>query len=280
MSEVVGRSQALAAGVFRAVAQQELDLDYQPIVDVQTLEVIAVEALVRWNHPERGRLSAQEFIHAVENGPAVLPLTRFVLHKALVDQRAWFRAGDGDLRVWVNLAPRCLGWEGFLDSVVATLTQFDGAADRLVLEVTEGMLMGNNDADARLSAIRRLGVKIAIDDFGAGYSSLRRLATLPVDVLKIDRMFITEMVRSPRAAAVVGTIVSLGQTLGLTVTAEGVETTEQLAQLRDCGCQLAQGHLIGRPMPGPELAHWLHAWRQHRDQSATADLLLRTSRPS
>jgi diguanylate cyclase (GGDEF)-like protein len=251
-----------------AVQRGEFDLDYQPILTSDTLEVVGVEALVRWNHPERGRLPAGEFIRAAERGPAILPMTRFVLAQALAQQRAWREAGTGDLRIWVNLAPRCLAWDGLVDTVAGTLAHAQVPARQLVLEVTESTIASERAAEARLAALRRLGVAIAIDDFGAGHSSLGRLKALPLDVLKIDRAFVAEIVEDERNRAIVRTVTALGRNLGLTATAEGIETAEQLRVLRRLGCSLVQGYLFARPMPAPMLGRWLLEWRDRAGRGA------------
>ena len=263
------RGEAPGRRLVHAVERGELDLDYQPILTSDTLEVVGVEALVRWNHPERGRLPAGLFIRAAEHGPAILPLTRFVLGRALAQQRAWSDGGVADLRVWVNLAPRCLAWEGLVDTVAGTLAQEGVPARRLVLELTESTLAGERAAEFRLAALRRLGVAIAIDDFGAGHSSLGRLKALPLDMLKIDRAFVTEIVESERDRAIVRTVTALGDNLNLTTTAEGIETPDQLRILRRLGCALVQGYLFARPMPAPMLSQWLTDWRRTNHGRAT-----------
>ena len=165
----------------------------------------------------------------------------------------------GDPRVWVNLAPRCLAWEGLVDAVATALTEAGVAPDRLVLEVTDGAITMAGVAEARLAALRDLGAGVAIDDFGAGQSSLGRLKALPLDVLKIDRAFVAAIVDDERDRAIVRAVVALGDNLGLTSTAEGIETREQLAVPRRPGCRLAQGYLFARPMPAAEVPAWLAA---------------------
>jgi diguanylate cyclase (GGDEF)-like protein len=261
------RSDLPGRKLVKAVDRGEFDLDYQPILTIDTLEVVGVEALVRWNHPERGRLSAGEFIRAAERGPAILPLTRFVLARALAQQRIWRDTGVGDLRIWVNLAPRCLAWDGLVDTVAGTLAHSDVAPRQLVLELTESTIASERAAEARLAALRRVGVAIAIDDFGAGHSSLGRLKALPLDVLKIDRAFVAEIVEDERDRAIVQTVAALGANLHLTTTAEGIETADQLRVLRRLGCSLVQGYLFARPMPAAMLGPWLQEWRERRQGS-------------
>ena len=251
----------------QGVERGELDLDYQPILASDSLEVVGVEALVRWDHPEQGRLTAGAFIRAAERGPAILPLTRFVIGRALAQQRRWREAGYGDLRVWVNLAPRCLAWDALVDTVAGLLEHAKVAPSRLVLELTESTIASERTAETRLAALRRLGVAIAIDDFGAGHSSLGRLKALPLDILKIDRAFVADLVEDERDRAIVRTVAALGANLGLVTTAEGIETAEQLRTLRRLGCHLVQGYLFARPMPAPMFGPWLEEWRCRREDA-------------
>ncbi len=247
-----------------AIERNELDVDYQPILAGGTLEVVGVEALVRWNHPERGRLPARAFLPMAERQPSITALTRCVLGKALTEQRRWDQAGLGEVKIWANLAPRCAASAGLVDAVTSVLEQTGVPPRHLVLELTEAALVGTRSAEANLAALRRLGVAIAIDDFGAGHSSLGRLKAMPVDILKIDRTLISAVAADERDRAVIRTITTLGASLGLATSAEGIETLEQLRVLRRLGCGLVQGYLFARPMAGPELSGWLSAWRSHR----------------
>jgi EAL domain-containing protein (putative c-di-GMP-specific phosphodiesterase class I) len=215
---------------------------------------------VRWNHPQLGRLPARAFLPAAERSGAITALTRFVLGRALAQQRVWQRMGSGELKIWVNLAPRCVASSGLVDAVAAALAQTGVPADRLVLELTEGALAGTRSGEANLAALRRLGVAIAIDDFGAGSSSLGQLKALPVDMLKIDRTLVSMTVAGERDRAVVRSIIALGASLGLATSAEGIETLEQLRIMRRLGCNLVQGYLFARPMAGSELSGWHAGW--------------------
>jgi diguanylate cyclase (GGDEF)-like protein len=258
-----------------ALERGELDLEYQPIVGISSLEVIGFEALLRWNHPRRGRLAASSFIAAAERTPEVVPLTRFVLASALRQQRTWGERGLGDWPVWVNVPSRCLRWSRLSEMVARALSTSGVAPNRLVLEVTESSFVELERAEARIDALRRLGVRLAVDDFGTGYSSLGRLRTLPMDAVKIDRAFVAELGRNERDRAVVRAMVALGENLGLTPIAEGVETSVQLRELRRCGCVWAQGHLFSRPMPPQAVAPWLSAWEARRRLEPKDDLLMR-----
>ena len=275
MGEGRADSPLLSDDLGDALGRGEFDLDYQPIVGIASFEVIGFEALLRWNHPRQGRLPASSFIAAAERTPAIVPLTRFVLGSALRQQRSWRDNGLGDRPVWVNLASRCLRLEGLTDIVARELAASGVAPSRLILEVTEDSLIDLEGAEGRINALRRLGVGLALDDFGTGYSSLGRLRGLPMDVVKIDRIFVGGLARDERDRAVVRGMVALGENLGLTPTAEGVETSAQLRELRRCGCVWAQGHLFARPMPPQGLASWLTAWEARRQLHPEDDLLKR-----
>jgi diguanylate cyclase (GGDEF)-like protein len=268
-------SQHLSSELGDALGRGEFDLDYQPIVSIESFEVVGFEALLRWNHPRRGRLTAQGFIAAAERTPSILPLTRFVLGNALRQQRAWCANGVGDRPVWVNLASRCLRWDGLAEIVASELVAAGVPPSRLMLEVTESSFVDLERAEGRIKALRRLGVGLALDDFGTGYSSLGRLRGLPMDVVKIDRTFVGDLAADARDRALVRTMVALGENLGLTPTAEGVETSAQLRELRRCGCVWAQGYLIARPMPPDDLPAWLAAWEARRRLAPGDDLLKR-----
>jgi diguanylate cyclase (GGDEF)-like protein len=270
-----GDSLRLADELDGALERREFELDYQPIVAIESLEVVGVEALLRWSHPTRGRLPAGGFILAAERTPSIIPLTELVLRTALHQQRAWRETGVGDLPMWVNLAPRCLRWEGLTDAVARELAAADVPSGHLVLEVTESSFVDLERAESRIRALRKLGVRMALDDFGTGYSSLGRLRALPIDVVKIDRGFITEVARDERDRALVRTMVALGEDLRLTSTAEGVETRDQLSALQAAGCAWAQGHLFARPMPPEDLADWLGTWEDRRRIEPQRDLLMR-----
>ena len=275
MLEAKGDSLQLADELDGGLQRREFELEYQPIVAIDSLEVVGVEALLRWNRPGRGRLPASGFILAAERTPAIIPLTRFVLRTALRQQRAWREAGVGDLPVWVNLAARCLRWDGLNDAVARELAAAEVPAGCLVLEVSERSFIDLERAESRIRALHLLGVKMALDDFGTSYSSLGRLRALPIDVVKIDGAFISDLERDERNRAVVRAMVALGENLDLTPTAEGVETRDQLSALRAMGCAWAQGHLFARPMPPQDLVGWLGAWQERRRIDPQRDLLMR-----
>jgi EAL domain-containing protein (putative c-di-GMP-specific phosphodiesterase class I) len=209
-----------------------------------------VEALLRWQSPERGLVPPDQFLPMAERTGLIVPIGNWVIDEACRQMREWQDGGHADWTVAVNLSTVQLAHAGLVDTVRAALERNHLAPGHLVLEVTESTAM--RDAEASLVILRQLsnlGVSISIDDFGTGYSSLLYLKRLPADELKIDRGFITELAQGNDDAAIVAAIVALGHTLGLRIVAEGVETIEQRDLLTRLGCHSLQGYLFGRPMP-------------------------------
>jgi EAL domain-containing protein (putative c-di-GMP-specific phosphodiesterase class I) len=229
----------------RAIENDELVLHYQPIVDLDLGRVAGFEALVRWQHPERGFIGPGEFIPLAEETGLIVPLGRWVLREACRQATQW--AGAPYLSV--NVAGAQLEQPGFLAEVESALSDGGLLPERLVLEVTESSLVDDLEAE-RLQALRRLGVRLAIDDFGTGYSSLSYLRKFPMDVLKIDRSFTRDACED---SALLHAIVAMGESLGLVLVPEGIEEPEQADALRALGCRLGQGYLFGRPVPAEEL---------------------------
>jgi diguanylate cyclase (GGDEF)-like protein len=228
-----------------AVAAQALDVHYQPVVAADGAGILGVEALLRWTHAVRGAIPPSVFISLAEQNGLMPELGAFVLRRALADAVRWPR-----LFVSVNLSPVQMRDRAIVDLVGAIMAENAIASSRLVLEVTESVLIDDpHDAMRRLEALRALGVRLALDDFGAGYSSLNYLQQFPFDRLKIDRAFVAPLGRSGNAGAIVQSIVTLGHALGMKVLAEGVETDEQRVLLRLAGCDEMQGYLFARPAP-------------------------------
>jgi len=231
-----------------ALAKGELFLLYQPIFDLASERAIGVEALVRWRHPTRGVVPPDDFIPVAEDSELIVPIGRWVLEESCRQAARW-RARGYALGISVNVSARQLDREEFPSEVREALAQADLPARELTLELTETTLMRDADAvAARLSALKELGVRVAMDDFGTGYSSLAYLSQFPVDVLKIDRTFIRSMATSSDSAALVHTLIQLGKTLDITTLAEGIEEPEHLRALQREHCELGQGFLLGRPM--------------------------------
>src|SRR5450756_2308688 len=247
---------ALLGDLRRALDRDELVLHYQPKVSISTGDVIGAEALVRWQHPDRGLVPPDDFIPLAEHTGLIGPLTRHVLDSALGQIRAWADVGR-PLQVAVNLSARNLLDERLPAMVAELLTVHGVPAALLELEVTEpGLMTEPGRAQRLLEQLARLGVAISVDDFGAGYTSLGQLKDLPVSELKVDRSFVTTMTEDRSNALIVHSVVDLGHNLGLTIVAEGVETAEALTALAGVGCDVAQGYHLARPMPVDAFDTW------------------------
>ena len=250
MAEAMLRRHGMKAELAKAIEREEIVVQYQPIVSLETGRVSAAEALVRWQHPVRGVISPTEFIPlAVETG-LIRAIGRYVLADACAQAQRW-STGDDTVRLHVNLSAAELRDPDFVAGVRAILDEHGVAPETLVLEITETELLGDADGSAaRFEELRRLGVGIALDDFGTGYSSLSYLHSLPLDSLKIAKPFVDRLIAEGRDAGFIGVIVDLARTLGLDVIAEGIETPAQLNALCALGVEFGQGYLLGHPGPG------------------------------
>ena len=229
----------------RAIEEKALDVHYQPIVGSDGARILGAEALLRWTHPVRGAIPPGKFVPIAEHCGLMPALGEFVLRRALTDARRW-----PGLYIAVNLSPVQVRDPALVETVSAMLAECGIPATRVMLEVTEGVLIDNPDeAKARLDALKALGIRLALDDFGTGYSSLTYLQRFRFDKLKIDKGFVDPLARDPQSQAVVQAIVALGRALDLTLLAEGVETEEQRVLLRLAGCDEMQGYLFARPAP-------------------------------
>src|SRR6185503_13593196 len=238
-----------------AIERNELRVAYQPIVNNSGETVVGVEALCRWTHPVRGEISPAEFIPIAENSGLIIDLGEWVLRRACIDGNAW-----RGVMVAVNVSPLQFRRADFVDVVERILAETGFNPARLELEVTESTLLGNVDtAELAMFRLKTLGVRLALDDSGTGYSSLLYLRRFPFDKLKIDRSFVHSIERAADAAAIVHAVVSLGRGLGMKVTAEGVETADQQLFLRAAGVHSMQGYRFGMAAPaadiGKRIAH-------------------------
>ncbi len=243
---------ALKADLARAVPSGQLRLEYQPIIDLLTKDLLGVEALVRWQHPALGLLYPADFIALAEETGDIDAIGNWVLEAATRQVGCWRRTVDQCARLWVsvNLSPIQLKSDQNLFAIRDLLTNCAMPADNVVLEVTESALVADGDEGvASLESLKRLGVRIAIDDFGTGFSSLSTLAKLPVDILKIDRSFVSGHAAGPAFTHMLEGILGLADRLSLAVIAEGIEEPEQLDLLVALGCSMGQGYLLSRPMP-------------------------------
>jgi diguanylate cyclase (GGDEF)-like protein len=252
---------ALELDLRRAFANNEFALHYQPQVDARTEAITGCEALLRWNHPSRGAVSPAEFVPVAEEIGLIAPLGAWVIQQACLDAASWPK----HIGVAVNLSPVQFKGPSLIQTVVSALSGSGLSPLRLELEITESALLADSESTiATLNHLRALGVRIALDDFGTGYSSLSYLRSFPFDKIKIDRSFIRDLGEENDCSAIVKAVASLGMALGMTTTAEGVETAEQLRQIRAQGCTEVQGYYFGRPSPVDQL----HGLFEARDAAA------------
>jgi diguanylate cyclase (GGDEF)-like protein/PAS domain S-box-containing protein len=240
----------LESALRHALAREELVLHYQPQVEIGSGRVLAVEALLRWQHPELGLVTPTEFVPVLEETGLIVAVGEWVLRSACAAAAAWHAGGHAGLRVAVNLSSRQFNDGGLVARVEAALAAAGLAPGQLELEITEGLLLHHGPATLEaLAALRRLGVRVALDDFGTGYSSFTYLRRFPIDTLKIDRQFVLDLPDDANDAAITRAIVAMGQGMGLDLVAEGVETEAQRDFLAALGCTLMQGYLFSRPLP-------------------------------
>lgn len=251
MDESVRTRQTIAADLRTALhTHQGLEVWYQPLMDIGGQQMVGIEALLRWHHPTRGLIAPAEFIAIAEETGLIIPLGEWVLAEACVTQQRF-----PELLVAVNVSPVQFRSTGFVERVMAIVSQNGGDPKRLELEITEGVLIEDErEARAIIVALRDAGFRIALDDFGTGYSSLNYLSNFPVDKIKIDRSFTQSLGVAENSVAIVESVVKLGHAMGLMVTAEGVETPGQMSALADAGCNQLQGYLFSQAVPADQLA--------------------------
>jgi diguanylate cyclase (GGDEF)-like protein/PAS domain S-box-containing protein len=238
----------------RAASRGELELYYQPIFSIPDARLIRLEALIRWNHPQRGMVSPLEFIPVAEETGLILNVGEWVLNGVCEQAHAWHQAGRGPVGIAVNVSPRQFQQQNVLSLIGTALSKISSLGFNLELEITEGAAMHDVDQSVKvLRSLRDMGVRISIDDFGVGYSSLSCLRLFPLNTLKIDRGFVQGVPKVKDNTAITNAIIGIAHSLGLTVVAEGVETEEQLRFLKDQGCEEAQGYLLGRPMSAKDI---------------------------
>ena len=248
------------ADLRKALDRHEFVLHYQPEIELASRRIVGLEALIRWQHPERGLIPPMDFIPAAEETGLILPIGDWGLAEVCRQIRQWNNENDThrSLRVCVNLSARQFTREGLADHVEALLRRLSVSSSQLGLEMTESSLISDaGTAMEVLGSLRRLGVSLLMDDFGTGYSSLHYLHTFPFDVLKIDQSFVDRMTEGEQPLQIVRTIVELARVLGMDVLAEGIETVEQDALLRQLGCRFGQGFLFSRPVPAEKVTQLL-----------------------
>lgn len=269
---------ALAGDLLAGFEREEFRLVYQPIVNVATGEIVSLEALLRWQHPTRGNVTPGEFIPLAESTGMILQIGEWVLREASRQVAAWRREGLY-IRVAVNLSPRQIQSLDVTALVSATLDEAGIDSDGLALEVTEGLLVEDSEANVlTLKRLQKMGIRVYIDDFGAGYSSLSYLKRLPVTALKIDGSFINGPDWGPGDHMIIRAIIGLARNLGLGVVAEGVETIKQMELLLAEGCDVMQGYLISRPIEADQLVAWCRSFGLERLRALTVAEKSRSAR--
>jgi EAL domain-containing protein (putative c-di-GMP-specific phosphodiesterase class I) len=241
-----------------AIVAGQLVVHYQPIIDLRTGRPMGAEALVRWQHPQHGLLMPGDFISFAEERGLVAQIGDVVLHAACAMLEGLKRSGHGDLSIAVNVSANGFAKAGFVDGIVEALAQHGTDPHRLTIEITESVVMGNTRATlATLDDLKALGVNLSIDDFGTGYSSLAYVKNFPVNTLKIDRSFVSDIADDATDQAIAKTIITLAHSLGMRVIAEGVETEAQFDKLRSFGADAMQGYLFSRALSAPNFERFI-----------------------
>jgi EAL domain-containing protein (putative c-di-GMP-specific phosphodiesterase class I) len=249
---------ALETSLRRGLERNEFLLHYQAKLDLNTGKITGVEALVRWQHPEMGLVPPIQFIPLAEETGLIVPIGRWVLHTACAQSVAWQRLGLPPVHMAVNLSARQFADEDLVEDVANVLKSTGLRPELLELELTESMVIQNTERAGKvLNEIKKMGVRLAIDDFGVGYSSLTHLKRFPIDTLKVDRSFIRDLPADTEDKAITEAIIAMGKSLNLTVVAEGVETQEQQSFLQEHACDEMQGYFFSKPIPGDAFAELL-----------------------
>ena len=239
----------LDTALHHVVERDEIEVLYQPLVSLADRRIVGAEALVRWNHPDHGMLLPAQFIQLAEDNGTILPIGRAVLERACLQARTWSESHGQRLQVGVNLSARQFQQDGLAEEIAQVIQATSVDPSQLCLEITETLAMDDVElTSAILTRLHTLGVQLAIDDFGTGHSSLGYLARFPIDVVKIDQSFIRDIDRDPVKSAIVSAVVALSQAIGSTTVVEGVETLAQVEELKNLGCDVAQGFYFARPV--------------------------------
>ena len=258
MDTLLQARRALELDLRKALVNGEFELYYQPLVNLERKRSPGFEALIRWNHPERGLVAPLEFIPLAEETALIVPIGEWVLRQACTEAMKW----PGDIKVAVNLSPAQFKMRNLSQVVISALTRSGLPAQRLELEITESVLLLSNESTLKtLHQLRSFGVRISMDDFGTGYSSLSYLRSFPFDKIKIDQSFVRDLATNAESKAIVRAVTALGNGLGMMTTGEGVETREEFEYLKQEGCTEAQGYFISKPRPAGEVLKMLSEQR-------------------
>ncbi|MCL0033371.1 EAL domain-containing protein, partial [Thermodesulfovibrionales bacterium] len=254
ISAVANKKMEIQSNLVRALKNREFILHYQPIIDAVNEKPVAVEALIRWNHPQKGLIPPYDFIPIVEESGQIINITEWVINTACHDSKQWRAQGFKPITVHINLSPKQIAQDNLIDIISNALEENKLCATQFSIEITESTAVENWEQTLKtLAELKSIGVKIALDDFGVGYSSLQHLKQLPVDTLKIDRFFMFNCTADQRDQAIVKAAINIAQSLNIVAVAEGVETAEQLILLKEMGCMHVQGYYFSKPVPLPEL---------------------------
>ena len=254
--ERIDRKSFLEQSLKKAIENEELNVHYQPLVDLQTKRIVGTEALLRWNHPQLGNIAPFEFIPIAEETGMIVDIGKWVMEEACRKTKEWHDAGY-PIHVAVNVSLRQTWQREFVEQVRQTLLRTGLEPSYLKIEITESMMHNVIESSRILKELKEVGVSLSLDDFGTGYASLSVLGDLPFDYLKIDRSFIKDIPENPRSRAITNTIVELGRSLGFTIVGEGIENAKHLEYLKKQGCQLGQGYHFSKPIPAHELEELL-----------------------
>lgn len=265
MDEMMQVRRSMELDLRAALAKGEFELHYQPLVNLAEKKICALEALLRWNHPVRGRVSPMDFIPVAEEIGAIDMIGNWVLRQACLEAATW----PQDVKVAVNLSPVQFKNRSLVLHITSALAASGLSPNRLEIEITEAlMLQDTDDTLATLHQLKALGVSISMDDFGTGYSSLSYLRKFPFDKIKIDKCFVSELSDADDSMAIVRAVTGLGASFGMSTTAEGVETREQLLRLMKEGCSEVQGYLFSGPRPAVEITRLFDQMRERHDKAA------------
>jgi diguanylate cyclase (GGDEF)-like protein len=251
------RKMELENGLRKALEKNQLMLHYQPQVSLTTGELVGIEALIRWQHPERGLIPPSEFIPLAEETGLIVPIGKWVLREACKQRKAWETIGFHGFPIAVNVSVRQFEDDDLIEYIAALLAEIGLDGIRLELEITESIMQNLENSTIILNQLKELGVLLSIDDFGTGYSSLSYLKHLPIDKIKIDKSFVDDIICHSNQGIMVKTIIDMGLNLNFAVIAEGIETDEQLRFLKENECKIGQGYFFSKPIPADQMDEFL-----------------------